>query len=379
MSLINRMLRDLSARQPASGNVMSGIQLPSAPAKPGGGALGRLGLLAVLVAVFTGGMWWMFGPRPVAVPQPRGMAAGQAAADRSETASAPAESPRLQMDTRLSAPAQTATQVTPAAAAEPPVTPAPAVPPAPAPASTPASAIAPGPVVSEEPAAPAARRKPRPAPPRVEPEVAAAPKTSTATTTITPSASGPNAAALYAEARRALESGDQAVAEGLLVQALDTDPQLHAARENLGTLRVAEGRLDEAERVARAGLDLAPGWIGYRRLAARVELARRRPAAALEILQQGVPAVETDTEYHALLASAYQRLNRHEDASRMYQGLSRVQPEVASWWAGFGMSRDALNDVPGALAGYARARQLGGLDPRVLEHINRRTAVLQGG
>ena len=28
MSLINRMLRDLSSRQPGNGNVMSGIQVP---------------------------------------------------------------------------------------------------------------------------------------------------------------------------------------------------------------------------------------------------------------------------------------------------------------------------------------------------------------
>jgi hypothetical protein len=41
------------------------------------------------------------------------------------------------------------------------------------------------------------------------------------------------------------------------------------------------------------------------------------------------------------------------------------------------MSRDALGDIQGALSGYARARQIGGLDPRVLEHINRRAAALQ--
>lgn len=371
MSLINRMLRDLSARQPASGNVMSGIQLPSAPARTSSSPLVRLGMLAVLIAIFTGGMWWMFGPRPMSVPQPRGMTAEQGVApalERSDPATsaamASAEPARLQMDTRLSAPT-------------PPAQPEALAPGAPAPA--PAVSLAPATTV--EPVRPAPRPKPRAAPPKAEPqpEVAAAVESAPATSTITPSASGPTAAALYAEARRALESGDEASAEGLLVQALSADPELHAAREDLGTLQVRTGRLDDAERVARAGLDLAAGWVGYRRLAARIELARRRPAAALEILQQGVPAVETDTEYHALLASAYQRLNRHEDASRVYQNLARVQPELPAWWAGYGMSRDALNDVPGALAGYARARQLGGLDPRVLKHIDRRTAALQGG
>ena len=66
-----------------------------------------------------------------------------------------------------------------------------------------------------------------------------------------------------------------------------------------------------------------------------------------------------------------------QEASRTYRALADLQPDNASWWAGYAMSRDALGDVSGALSGYARARQLGGLDARVLEHINRRTAVLQ--
>jgi len=89
--------------------------------------------------------------------------------------------------------------------------------------------------------------------------------------------------------------------------------------------------------------------------------------------------VAGDPEYHGLLASAYQRVGRHEDAARVYQGLAQLQPGIAQWWAGYGLSRDALGDVPGALAAYAQARSLGGLDARVLEHINRRSAALSAG
>ena len=41
--------------------------------------------------------------------------------------------------------------------------------------------------------------------------------------------------------------------------------------------------------------------------------------------------------------------------------------------------RDALGDVSGALSAYRQARDLGGLDSRVLDHINRRSAVLAAG
>jgi hypothetical protein len=104
MSLINRMLRDLSARQPGPGpgGVMTGIQLPQEQ-RPRGGVLGRLGMLALLVVAFTGLLWIVFGPRTVKIPQPRGLPAGAAVASEASVpeAAAPAAAPTLQMDTRL--------------------------------------------------------------------------------------------------------------------------------------------------------------------------------------------------------------------------------------------------------------------------------------
>lgn len=335
MSLINRMLRDLSSRQPGPGNVMNGIQLPQEGARRGG-LLGRLAMLAVLVAAFTGLLWLVFGPKPVKIPQPRGLPAGATVATDAAPPAADA-APRLQMDTQL---------------AQSPATPEPTPPPA----ATPAPAAAAPPA-----AIPA--RKPR-----------AAIKTTPAAAPPAPAQSGEE---LYARARRALERGDDDAAETALVEALAARPDLHYAREDLGNLRVRQGRLDAAEAALRDGLEREPSFVGYRRLAARVELARDRPAAAVEVLLRDPPPIERDVDYHALLASAYQRLGRHEEASRGYRELARVQPDEANWWAGYGLSRDALDDTAAALAAYARARQLGGLDPRVLEHINRRTAALQ--
>ena len=366
MSLINRMLRDLSSRQPASGDVMGGIQVPSAPARRGG-SLGRLGLLLVLVGAFTAGLWWLFGPRPATVPQPLGAPPAAVAA----TQPPPAASEPV--------PAPVPEQSVPAEA--PPVVTPPAVMPATAP--EPAHLAMDTELATPPPAAPA--RKPRPRPPAAAPEAQVPTQEKIPSPPAQASASGITPAApkvitdeeLYAEARLALERGDAKAAENALVQALALNPKLHPAREDLGSLRIRLGRLEEAERNVRIGLELEPGWPGYRRLVARLELARRNPAGALEALEKDPPLIENDPEYHALLASAYQRLNRHEDASRAYQALSRVQPEHASWWAGYAMSRDALGDASAALAGYARARQIGGLDARVLEHINRRTAALQ--
>lgn len=356
MSLINRMLRDLSSRQPPAGNVMSGIQLPGAAAPARSNVLGKLGALLVLVAVFTGGLWFAFGPKPVKIPQPRQAPPGATVVSEpglpqpAETPShaivgAPgSESTQLKMDTTLSS----------ANAAAPAAT-------APEPASTPPPKLA-------------SKPKPKPAPAPAP----AAPPTETAATSVTPHAARtPQAVEVYASARRALERGDEQTAETLLLDTLAIDPRMHGAREDLGNLRVRQGRYDEAEANARAGLELDPAWAGYRRLVARIELGRGRPAAAVEVLERDPPGVDRDIEYHALLASSYQRLGRHEEASRSYQGLLRQQPDEPLWWAGFGLSRDALGDAAGALAAYSRARQLGNLDPRVIEHINQRTLALQ--
>jgi len=348
LSLINRMLRDLSSRQPASGNVMSGIQLPGAAPPPRGGMLGKIGALLVLVVVFTIGLWLVFGPKTYKVPQPRQAPAGaevvaepgleQPAPPAPVMASAPTSSgdaAQLKMDTQLSSSGET-----PAARETPP------------------------------PAQPASEQKPKPRRQPAAPAAAEAPPKAPAT-------DPKKAVNVYADARRALQRGDERAAEALLLDALALDPRLHGAREDLGNLRVRQGRIDEAAATATAGLEIEPAHVGYRRLAARIELMRGQPAAAVALLEHDAPAVERDPEYHALLASALQRIGRHEEAARGYQALARQEPYQAAWWAGFGLSRDALGDSAGALAAYARARQLGDLDARVLEHINQRTRALQ--
>lgn len=339
MSLINRMLRDLSSRQPESGDVMSGIQLPGAAPVPRANPLGKIGALLVLVAAFTAGVWFVFGPKPVKIPQPRQPPPDAAVV--AEPPVAPAEPAPVQASAPAAEPTQL--QIDPQLSSKAP---------APEPAAEPT-----------QPANPVAKPKSRPRP--------------AATDAPTKVVSARKAAEVYEQARRALQRGDDRSAEGGLREALELDPKLHGAREDLGSLHVRQGRLDEAEAEARAGLALDPARPGYRRLMARIELTRGQPAAAVELLERDPPPVDRDPEYHALLASAYQRVNRHEDAARSYQALARQEPYQAAWWAGYGLSRDALGDGPGALAAYARARQLGNLDPRVLEHIDRRTLALQ--
>lgn len=337
MSLINRMLRDLSARERKAGDVLSGISVPGAPPPRRGASPARLVLLLVLVAAFTGVIWLLL-PQPAQKP---GDVAPIGASAPAPGPAAPAPADRLQLDTTL--------------ATVPAGPPAKQRRPAPKPAVTEQEALA----SAQALAAPPAAKPAEPPKPRARDAKAAAQR--------------------YEAARAALARGEETTAAEGFAEALELDPTHRGAREELGKLRLRQGRLGEAEVLLRTGLELEPGWIGYRRLAARIELARNNAAGAAALLERGAPSVEADPEYAGLLASAWQRLERHAEAARAYQQLAQVQPGEPHWWAGYGLSRDALGDAPGALAAYSQARALGGLDPLVLEHINRRSAALTSG
>lgn len=332
MSLINRMLRDLSTRAPSGGDVTAGVRVrtPRAP-EPAR----RLGLLVVLVAGFSAALWLLVVPKPGSAPD---------AADTSRSGMAPAAGdarasgaalPRFQFDMSLST-----------IPSEPPArrgsrAPRPTADSAPLP---------PAPVVM---AAPAAAPLPRAASARDQRK----------------------AEDLRSEAAAAAGGGDASGAERLYRSALALDGANDGVREGLGRLLLAQGRLDEAATVlAPAGPSSSPG---LRRLAARLDLAMGQPASAIARLESGAPTVRADPEYHGILAAAYQRVARHEDAIRTYEKLIQAQPAEAHWWAGLGLSKDALGDAAAALNAYAQARERGRLEPSVLEHIDRRTAALQ--
>ena len=148
-----------------------------------------------------------------------------------------------------------------------------------------------------------------------------------------------------------------------------------------GDLDTAEQRLGEARalnpRLNQERFEDDPVWVGYRRLAARLALARNRPAEAIAQLESAeLPSARDDPEYNGLLASAYQRMNRHADASRLYRALATSQPEQGHWWAGYAISREALGDLSEARRAYAQALRDQRLDPGVSRYVRGRLEAL---
>lgn len=418
MSLVNRMLKDLSSREPSRADVLAGTRVLQQRGQTPPRRLAKLVVLLLVAGAFTAALWWIYGPKPYTVPQPR---AALSSPTPAVATNSPAAAPEAMPEVGDTAPTQEQIQA----------------------AATVAEASS---KVSSAGVTPAA------APTEVVPPASPADVTASE--------------AAFAAGQAAERRGDVKRADRLYSDALIANPHLKPAREALVELRMAQGRPVGARRVLNRGLALSPNhpafaqldqrlssteatgqhavsvaakatsvpssapatskptpaqpvtmapaapldlaateaaaleslvegrvdaaaelvtsthirepnWPGYRRLAARIELARNRPEAVLPLLESNRPTLASDPEYHGLLASAYQRLGRHDEAAQSYQQLLRLQPEQGHWWAGYAISRDALGDRPGAQSAYRQALQRGALDPRVAGYIKERLKALQ--
>lgn len=332
MSLINRMLSDLEERR--GGNLRNVDQaidgLRSTPPPPRRkkkrippATLATGVVMAGLIALCA----YLFLSRPT------GTAVAQAPV--ASPSPAPAPSPAPTSPAQSAAPASTSAQpvvitdVPAVAAAAAPPSAAPPAPEAPTPAREPPVAAWPEPTPEPEPAPAPATRQPmlekasteEPQEPLVETRSrgAASRPASSADRTFRIAESAPASAA--DQAVSLLESGDTAGAEALL----------------------------------REGLAIAPGDAAMARVLGHILLSRNDASAAVAVLRTAAPTVDTDPDFHALLAAAEQRSGDHESAVRRYRELLDTKPGEGAWLVGLGISQQALGDAKAAADSFLQA------------------------
>jgi MSHA biogenesis protein MshN len=372
MSLINKMLQDLDARggQPAPAAVSPEIK-PVLPPERGFPWL-RVALLGGLVAVLgaSGYLAWRV-KQTTAVEVPVEAAAPVAAA--TPAAPAPAAAP--------AAPAQPVlAEAAPAPVSVPDPVPREAPPPAPA-APEPAPKAAPGPApkkldkpVKKEAPAPKrepARAAPAPArtaaavkPPVAKPPVAKAPAQGRVETT------AQRAENNYRRALATLEDGRVTEAIAHLQDALRANPRHEAARQTLVSLLVEAKRPEEAIRQLGAALALDPRQPALAMLLARLQLERGSPG--IDTLMRTLPYATGNGEYHAFLAGALQREQRHREAAEHYTAALRTAPQNGVWWMGLGISLLAEKRSAEAADAFQKARASGSLTPELQAFVDRK-------
>jgi MSHA biogenesis protein MshN len=178
----------------------------------------------------------------------------------------------------------------------------------------------------------------------------------------------------YRHALSALQDGRMTEALAALEQALKLDPAHDAARQTLVGLLIEAKRTDDAIRHLQTGLALDPRQPSLAILLARLQI--ERGGSGIDTLTRTLPYAGNNADYHAFLAGALQREQRHREAAEQYQAALRGAPANGVWWMGLGMSLQAEKRNAEALEAFQRARASGTLSADLQAFVERRLQML---
>ena len=174
----------------------------------------------------------------------------------------------------------------------------------------------------------------------------------------------------YRRALASLQEGRVGEAIAGLQQTLRMHPRHDAARQTLVGLLVENKRGDEAVTELQAALALDARQPALAMLLARLQI--ERGGNGIDTLLRTLPYASGHGEYHAFLAGALQRQNRHREAIDQYQDALRGAPENGVWWMGLGLSLQAEKRNAEAADAYRRARAAGTLSGELQGFVERK-------
>ncbi len=354
MSVMNKMLQDLQARQ--AGGVVATEDVRATVAAPKRNRMLLL-LLGGAAAISAAAFAPLPGPgRAPSVPAavlaqaaPAPVAGTPALAEPVPAAVAeaaqPATSPVVENTLRM--PANLPRVAVPARAA-----PAPPAPPAPAPATnTTATATTAMVAAAASVATPASAALPRlpPLPPFTLP----AGKVERTAAAQSPAQ---RALALYRQGIELVSTGHAGSGADKLAQALQLDPALHDARLTLAGLMLEQGRGAEAETLAQDGLQARAADPQLSYLLARALADRGDATGAIDKLAS---ARALSADALGLRAGLRAQQGDFKQALVDYEAAVRAQPGNSLWWLGLGVALEAQGRGAQARQAYAKAQGLG--------------------
>jgi MSHA biogenesis protein MshN len=174
----------------------------------------------------------------------------------------------------------------------------------------------------------------------------------------------------YRRALASLQDGYVNDAISALEETLKANPKHDAARQTLVSLLIENRRVDEAMRQLQLGLTLDPRQPSMAMLLARLQI--ERGASGIETLTRTLPYAGSNADYHAFLAGALQRQQRHREAAEQYQAALQRVPQNGVWWMGLGISLQAEKRDAEALDAYRKAKGTGSLSPELLGFVDRK-------
>ena len=152
----------------------------------------------------------------------------------------------------------------------------------------------------------------------------------------------------------ALKNGEEQEAIGLLYQLLESQPENTGARKKLAAMLFARGQLNEAEAVLRQGLQRQPDNLQMRLMLARLYFQRNDLQQALDTVTSDEVSAFLYPDYVSFRASLAEKLARYDIARQDYHALVESQPDEPRWWLGFAVSLERLNENMLALQAYEK-------------------------
>ena len=176
----------------------------------------------------------------------------------------------------------------------------------------------------------------------------------------------------------ALKSGQEDEAIDLLYRLLAEQPSNVGARKKLAAILFARNRMSEAESVLIEGVRLIPEELPMRLMLARLYFQQDKTQLAFDSLGEDIVNAYLYPDFVSFRASLAEKFNRYELARQDYKSLVESQPDESRWWLGYAVSLERLNQNARALAAYETTSKIGQLPPEVLQFVNQRIHYLAG-
>lgn len=180
----------------------------------------------------------------------------------------------------------------------------------------------------------------------------------------------------YRRAVRFLDQGRPDDAMTSLREALAAQPTHAKARELAAGLALQGGHWRDAQSLLEEGLRQLPSHYPFARLLARVYVDHGAEAKALAVMESAEPQGSDDPDFSSLLGLLYQRAGRYADAVKVYERSLQIRPDDARSWLGFAISLEGTEQWAAAKNAYQRAKDTGGLTPRLMQYADQRLAAL---
>ncbi|MBK3866610.1 tetratricopeptide repeat protein [Pseudomonas stutzeri] len=179
-----------------------------------------------------------------------------------------------------------------------------------------------------------------------------------------------------AQAQDALRQQNYPRAIQLLQSLHATQPDNPQAIRWLARAYLASGQIDTLLAWLPGQLQTRPRDAELRMLLARGQLLGGDKPAALATLEQSLPALASNSAYHALLAALRQQVGDWAGSAAIYRQLVGLRPQQASWQLGLAIALEQLDQPALAADHYRLAAQGQGLDGNARRFAVERAAAL---